>query len=346
MNKLFIKLDKGFVQSDKIQHILANYPRSGHKYVVIWLYLIDRALFSPKIGYLMVTAGQPLTAADIGRACASSARITTQALELFVQLNMLSCTNGTYFIDRLEEHQEVEKLQGYNLQGYNIQRGNESKEERTRRMNRERQAAYKERRKAAVSNALVTPANDSVTEKVTPIIRYKDKKINNNTNDNPMKQILDMGDQLHVPQRAMDQLKQQYHSEYVERKARELLSYARDNPDNPKYNSSRALGKRLAEWVTRGDNNGAEPPPEAEHITARRAEREIKRRWEQRREQEEREAAERRAEATEFATARGLPPPRTEQDAIRLCKMASSLQFAAQLVQFTRAHKARQGPRI
>ena len=321
---MWFKMDSGTLQDPKILSLILR--RDGSKYFLLWMGILSKAAESVEPGVLLLGAGLPMEQAVLAQICSQSRCVTSRALDVMEGLGLIARReDGAYFVVNFAKHQSVETLEKMNMGE------TELRAEQRREQNRKAAQRYREKQKASATVIKTSSSrHQAVSRNVSPI-EIEDKENNITNTSNPMKQVLDMGDQLHVPQKAIDQLKQQYHSEYVERKARELLTYAQGNPDKPKYNSSKALGKRLAEWIERGDNNGAEPPPEAEHITAKKAEQAIKRQWELRREREEREAAQRRAEAREYATARGIPPPRTEQDVIRLCKLASGLQIAALL---------------
>lgn len=139
MNEVkWIKVSTDLINNRKIQHIRSM--KNGNIYILVWFYMMILAGQTNNSGKLMYLKTVPYDAKNIGKVCGIRSESVSKALEVFLELEMITQSNGVYEISNWEEYQNAEAL------------------ERIRENNRQRVARY--RANHGSGNENVTPSSN------------------------------------------------------------------------------------------------------------------------------------------------------------------------------------------
>lgn len=104
----WIKLSSELFTNRKIMMIRKE--RRGDKYVLFWIFLLTLAGRLNSDGALMITENMPYTVKTLARESGFSEKCVGEAMEIFIEYDMIFISEGSYVIKNWIRHQNAEGL--------------------------------------------------------------------------------------------------------------------------------------------------------------------------------------------------------------------------------------------
>lgn len=147
MSGTWLKLDIGILQDVKIRKI--RRMENGDTFFACWIGLLCHAMEHGS-DVVLIADGVPADVSDIALICDVDEDAAARALDVFAELKMIERTEGCIAISKFRERQSLDNLN------------------RKRDQARERQARYREKRKAEEPAAKPAQAGKTVPKPVSP----------------------------------------------------------------------------------------------------------------------------------------------------------------------------------